>query len=117
MEVFPMKIQSISLFRQLKPVLVFAILVLSFLSFTTYVSAAEVQSKTETVEQVQKIVNINTASAEQLSGVLKGIGIKKAQAIVSWREKNGKFASIEQLLEVKGIGEKTLTLNKSKIKI
>ncbi len=112
-----MKTQSISLTRQLKPVLVFAIFVLSFISFTAHVSAAEVKPKTAAVEQVQKVVNINTASAQQLSEILKGIGLKKAEAIVSWRQQNGKFTTVDQLLEVKGIGEKALTLNKSKIKI
>lgn len=55
--------------------------------------------------KVQKI-NINTASAEQLTS-LKGIGPKKAQAIIEFRKKNGKFKKLEDLMLVKGIGKKT----------
>ena len=52
-------------------------------------------------------ININTASAKELCQ-LKGIGPKKAEAIIEFREKNGGFTSVEQLLLVKGIGERTL---------
>ncbi|MDT0201064.1 ComEA family DNA-binding protein [Nocardioides sp. AE5] len=53
------------------------------------------------------LVNINTAAAAQLEA-LPGVGPVTAQAIVSWREANGGFRSVDQLLEVDGIGEKTL---------
>ncbi|ODS23096.1 hypothetical protein AB835_10585 [Candidatus Endobugula sertula] len=70
------------------------------------------------LEQVVKQpIDINQASAEQISSVLKGVGLKKAQAIVEWRESNGEFTSIEQLLEVQGIGEKTLEVNRLKVTI
>jgi competence protein ComEA len=62
-------------------------------------------------------VNINTADAVSLAAALNGIGIKKAEAIVAYREQKGKFTSAEQLLEVKGIGKATLEKNKDKIKI
>ncbi len=52
-------------------------------------------------------ININTADAEAIAS-LKGIGVKKAQAIVDFRDQVGPFKSVEQLLEVKGIGEKLL---------
>lgn len=52
-------------------------------------------------------VNINTASAEQLTQ-LSGIGPALAQRIVEWREANGRFESVDQLTEVSGIGAKTL---------
>lgn len=57
-------------------------------------------------------VNINTASAEEIAETVKGIGMTKAQAIVEYREQNGAFQSLDQLLEVKGIGEKTLEKNR-----
>ncbi|MBN2430562.1 MAG: ComEA family DNA-binding protein [Acidobacteria bacterium] len=57
-----------------------------------------------TKEEVGK-VNINTASAEQLES-LPGIGPKIAQRIIIWRKENGKFQKIEDILAVKGIGEK-----------
>ncbi len=62
-------------------------------------------------------VDVNTATAENLAENLKGIGLKKAEAIVQWREKNGNFTHIDQLLEVKGVGQKIIDLNKSKINI
>lgn len=52
-------------------------------------------------------VNINNASADELSA-LPGIGEKKALAIVEYRELNGKFLSVEELSNVKGIGPKML---------
>lgn len=53
-------------------------------------------------------VNINKANAETISQSLKGIGIKKAEAIVKYRKKNGAFKAIEDLINVKGIGEKII---------
>ncbi|MGS2716942.1 ComEA family DNA-binding protein [Eionea flava] len=60
-------------------------------------------------------ININADSAEIIADGLKGIGLKKAQAIVAWREANGAFTSKEQLMEVKGIGEKIWIMNESKL--
>ena len=60
-------------------------------------------------------VNINTASAEGLSNALNGVGMKRADAVVAYREANGVFTSLEQLLNVKGIGEKTLEKNRDRI--
>ena len=53
-------------------------------------------------------VNINTASSEEIAAALKGIGMSKASAIVRYREDNGAFSDVEQLLDIKGIGSKTL---------
>jgi len=62
-------------------------------------------------------VNINKASAEEISESLKGVGTKKAEAIVKYRKENGAFSSIDDLTNVKGIGEKTLATNKADIKL
>ena len=56
-------------------------------------------------------VNINTADAESLATNISGIGPKKAQAIVTYRKTNGPFKSVQELTNVKGIGQKTLEKN------
>lgn len=58
-------------------------------------------------------VNINTADATTISKNINGIGLKKAEAIVAYRDKNGAFKKIEDLTKVKGIGNKLLEKNGS----
>ena len=60
-------------------------------------------------------VNINTADAAEIQKALIGIGAKKAEAIVQYREKHGAFTAAEQLLEVQGIGKATLEKNQDRI--
>lgn len=60
-------------------------------------------------------VNINTADAQTLSASLKGIGQKKAEAIIQYRKEQGGFKSVEELASVTGIGPKTLEINKGDI--
>jgi competence protein ComEA len=62
-------------------------------------------------------VNINTADAPALSAELNGVGEKRAQAIVDYRKKNGPFKSVDDLLNVKGIGPAMLKKNRSKLSI
>ncbi|UXI69442.1 ComEA family DNA-binding protein [Tahibacter amnicola] len=62
-------------------------------------------------------VNINAADAATIAESLKGVGQSKAEAIVAYREKNGAFKSVEELSEVKGIGDKTLENNRDLIVI
>ncbi len=62
-------------------------------------------------------VDINTATAEQLADTLQGIGLKRAEAIVAYRDRFGKFYSAEELTAVKGIGANTIKRNRSRIKI
>lgn len=50
-------------------------------------------------------ININTASADELQ-LLDGVGESTANAIIQYREQNGEFSSVEDLMNVKGIGEK-----------
>ena len=60
-------------------------------------------------------VNINTADAETISRSLQGVGLSKAQAIVEYRQKHGPFKSADDLSLVKGIGERTIELNRDNI--
>lgn len=62
-------------------------------------------------------VNINTASADNLAVNLKGVGKKKAEAIVAYRQHNGPFKSINDLEKVKGIGPKLLQKNRENLLI
>jgi competence protein ComEA len=60
-------------------------------------------------------VDVNSADAETISAELKGVGITKATAIVEYREEHGPFASRSDLVQVKGIGEKTIEMNADNI--
>lgn len=84
-------------------------------SFTPSVQAAVPQESVVAMNTTQ--LNINTASANELSSVMIGVGIKRAEDIIKLREQLGGFTELEQLLDVKGIGLKTLEKNKSLIRI
>ena len=60
-------------------------------------------------------VNINTADAATISAELQGIGMSKAQAIVEYRKTHGPFKSYEDLTLVKGIGARTVEINRANI--
>jgi competence protein ComEA len=60
-------------------------------------------------------VNVNTANAEAISEALQGVGLSKAKAIVEYRQKHGPFKAPEDLSLVKGIGERTVELNRDDI--
>jgi competence protein ComEA len=93
-----------------------AILVaLTFFTFT--ISSTQVlAAKQEKASQVSaNRISLNSANATILSEALSGVGLKKAQAIVAYREANGKFKRVEDLILVKGIGESILEKNKAKL--
>lgn len=85
------------------------------LGYSAAGNAAEGNTKPKTtavqVSPLSTAVNINTANVEMLAA-LNGIGEKKAADIIAYREANGKFTKVEDLLNVKGIGEKTLENNR-----
>ncbi len=81
----------------------------------TNLAFAEPKVTSEVVE-VQKMVHLNNSTIDDLV-TLKGIGHKKAQAILIYREQAGAFKSIQDLTKVKGIGEKVLADNKDRLKI
>jgi competence protein ComEA len=66
--------------------------------------------------QTDSFININTASVEELQQ-MKGVGETRAQAIVAYRDQNGPFEQVDDLLEVNGIGESTLARNQDVLKV
>ncbi|NLL30069.1 MAG: competence protein ComEA [Clostridiales bacterium] len=67
-------------------------------------------------ESGKELININTASLEELTKI-NGIGEVKAKSIIEYREQNGSFKSIEEIKNIKGIGEKTFEKLKDSITI
>lgn len=61
-------------------------------------------------------VNLNTASKEELQAV-KGIGAKKAEAIIEYRNKNGLFKTVDDLKNVKGFGDKSVGNMRSELTV
>lgn len=62
-------------------------------------------------------LDLNKAESSALQQALSGIGQAKADAIVAYREANGPFTSVDELLEVKGIGGSLLERNRDKLKV
>lgn len=85
---------------------------------TALVTVTEASAVPETTAPAvtESLININTATAEELE-TLKGIGPAKAEAIVAYREQNGPFSSVDDLVNVTGIGEKTLANIRDKITV
>ena len=77
--------------------------------------SAPVPTATVMVELQQPLIDLNNVDASTLQSQLSGIGKAKAEAIVAYREANGNFASVDELLEVKGIGKALLERNRDKI--
>ncbi len=74
-------------------------------------------ASTFAVDDARQPVNINQANAEALAANLKGIGLRRAQEIVSYRETNGPFRDAYELMAIKGIGERIVADNESRIRL
>ncbi len=62
-------------------------------------------------------IDINTADATTLAAGLKGIGPSKANAIVAYRNEHGRFITVDDLVAVDGIGEKTVETNRANMSV
>jgi len=80
-------------------------------------SALSASKPASPLQPQQEQVSINDATAEQLTAVMNGVGLKKAQAIVSYREQYGPFSAIQQLSEVPGIGNALIERNAGRLKL
>jgi competence protein ComEA len=79
-------------------------------------SADESPYDQKTDEDKDVRININTALANELE-TLPGIGPARAQAIISYRNEEGYFKTVDELINVKGIGTKTLENIRSLVKV
>lgn len=89
---------------------------LLFVSAPFVIAAEKTSTSPADTAVIQQTVNINTADLDTLTQ-LNGVGVKKAEAIIAWRESNGAFTSVEQLTEVKGIGDAILEANRAHIQV
>ncbi|MBK5412001.1 helix-hairpin-helix domain-containing protein [Pseudomonas sp. TH34] len=101
--------------------LVFAFLTSLSLA-TTAAPAPKPETPTPIAAQMTKVdqttkVSLNSADAETLRRDLFGIGAAKAKAIIAYRETNGPFTAIDELLEVKGIGKALLEKNRDRLEV
>lgn len=92
----------------------FLLLMMMFTLPASIVNAAETKS-TKQHEGIEVTVNINTADAKEIATLLQGVGEKKAQDIVDYRNQHGKFKDVDALKQVKGIGQATIDKNKNRI--
>ena len=81
-----------------------------------HIPTKEIFLMPQNISSSSDLVNINTADAEQLE-TLKGVGSALAQRIIDYREQNGAFKSIDELKNVRGIGDKKFAAIKDKITV
>ena len=60
-------------------------------------------------------VDVNSASAEEIAKAMRGVGRVIAQRVVDYRDSNGAFLTIDDLIEIRGIGQKTVERNRDQI--
>lgn len=100
-----------------KSLLMLVAVTLGSVSFVA-VAEDEVNASSQKAETPHQAgVNINTADSETLAIVLKGVGEKRAQAIVNYRDTNGPFTDVNQLQQIKGISAGIIKKNLDKIRL
>ena len=62
-------------------------------------------------------VDINRANAEELAEALQGVGEARAEAIVQYRSQNGPFGSVDELVQVQGIGSRIVDMNRDVLRV
>lgn len=95
---------------------ILTLLTATLLACGTLLAPTLVQAQEPAATHTEATVNLNTATVAELS-TLKGIGPIKAEAIVRFRDEHGPFSSIDDMMAVKGIGEKTVDKNRTLVSV
>ena len=89
--------------------------------FTALLTMTQAYAESATQETTQELplvfVNLNSDDAERMATLMKGVGPSIAERIVAYRTEHGDFSSLDDLLQVKGIGPKTLEKNRHLLKL
>lgn len=93
------------------------VLICAMLFSMTQVWAETSVSKDQVKTDISEELDINSAGIEEIAAKLDGVGQSRAEAIVSYRDEYGAFKTIDELLEVKGVGEAILEKNRHKIRV
>lgn len=93
-----------------------AALALSILNLPAHASIIPPNASVKQAEVAQSKIDLNKADLSSLTGSFKGIGKKRAQSIIAYRESHQGFKSLEELAEVKGLGQHFMMANRDKLK-
>lgn len=107
------------IFWRMVTVILFTFISVSSFAQTTQIKREAQEMLTDDITKTKNevaMVYLNSASLAQLI-TLKGIGPQKAQAIMVYREELGVFKSVNQITDLKGIGERILNDNKSRLRL
>ena len=88
--------------------MVFSLCTAAAFAAETSTTAYSVSGDDDNVERV----DINVAEAEELAATIKGVGLIRSQRIIAWREEHGRFQSVDDLTNVRGIGMKIVDNNR-----
>ncbi len=100
----------------MKAKLIATALALSILNFTAYASIIPQKASAKQTEATHSKIDLNKADLSSLTGSFKGIGKKRAESIIAYRESHQGFKSLEELAEVKGLGQHFVTANRDNLK-
>lgn len=96
-------------------VLVLAVVLIGSGAFPSFGAAAQRSAKPPAAASMD-VINLNSATAVQLAD-LPGIGVRTAELVVQYRVKNGPFKKIEEIMNVRGVGEKSFLRIKNRITV
>ena len=102
--------------KTFQSIIYLAICLISISSAAFYFPIEDQGNEQQAIHNEQNVsyVNLNKANEQQLTS-LKGVGSKKAMAIISYRNTHGEFKSIKEILKIQGIGKQILLANKNRL--